>query len=203
MAGIGEVDFRQIPGKANEIQQLGGQLNSELSSAWNSVNELRGTWHGLRYNELISYFNKVTDDVNKMIKLVVNEIPEALGRVASNYAKAEQTSVAPVGTASITPIPTLSDSDTSTMAFQSAEAANVRALVNKNFSNSEGYMNDIESTFRSITWQSDAKNAFENRISALKSQIVEALNTINSQFTKLMQQSQSDIEGAEKANTVD
>ena len=57
MASISEVNYEEIPGKANEIQQQGTQLNAELSSAWNSVNELRSTWHGLRYNTLISYFN--------------------------------------------------------------------------------------------------------------------------------------------------
>ena len=203
MANIMDVDFRQIPGKANQIQQLGLQLNAELTSAWNSVDELRASWHGLRYNELISYFNKTTETLNKMVKLAVNEIPEALGTVATNYARAEGTSVAAVSPASVTAIQTLADSDTSTMAYTSSEAANVRTLVNNNFSKAEGYVNEIETTFASITWESEAKNAFQQRLSSLKSQMIDAITNINTQFTKLMQASQADIEGAESANTID
>lgn len=203
MANIREVNYQEIPGKASQIQQQGGQLNLELSNAWNSVNNLRSTWHGLKYNTLISYFNKITDEVNELLKLVICEIPEALGTVAKNYALADGGSVASVGAGSVTAITTLSDSETVTMAYDSATASNTQSAVNKNFANAESYMNDIESTFSSINWESEAKDAFQKRFSSLKTQIVDALSNINTQFTNLMQQAQADIEGAETANTVD
>lgn len=202
MASISEVNYEEIPGKANEIQQLGTQLNAELSSAWNSVNELRSSWHGLRYNTLISYFNNITDSVNQLLKLVICEIPESLGTVARNYAAADGTTVPAVGAGSITMIETLSDSDTSSLAYNSGTASEVQSAVNGNISNAEDFMNSIESTFTSINWQSEASEAFRQKFTSLKSQIVDALTNINSQFTNLMQEAQSDIEGAESANTV-
>lgn len=202
MASISEVNYEEIPGKANEIQQQGTQLNAELSSAWNSVNELRSTWHGLRYNTLISYFNNITDSVNQLLKLVICEIPETLGTVARNYAAADGSSVAAVGAGSVTMIETLSDSDTSTMAYNSGNASDVQSAVNGNISNAEDYMNSIESIFTGINWQSEASEIFRQKFASLKSQIVDALTNINTQFTNLMQAAQSDIEGAESANTV-
>lgn len=203
MANIMEVNYQEIPGKANQIQQLGEQLNSEVTTAWNNVNDLRGTWHGTRYNVLISYFNKATDSINAILRMVIDEIPTALGTVAMNYAKADGQSVASVGAGNITAIQTLADSDTSTMAYQSSAAAAVQSQVNTNFSNAEKCMNDIETTFASITWESEAKRAFQERFSSLKAQIIDELNEINKQFTALMQASQADIEGAETANTVE
>lgn len=202
MADIRSVNYEQIPGKANEIQGQGRQLNSELSNAWNSVNDLRSTWHGKRYNTLISYFNNITDEVNSMLKLVICEIPEALGTVAKNYAMADGGSVAAVGAGTVNAISTMGDSDTTTMAYNSSNASDVQSSVSTNFSTAESLMNDIESTFASIDWESEAKNAFQQRISSLKGQITEALENIRTQFTTLMQESQSDIEGAESANTV-
>lgn len=202
MASISEVNYEEIPGKANEIQQQGTQLNAELSSAWNSVNELRSTWHGLRYNTLISYFNNITDSVNQLLKLVICEIPETLGTVARNYAAADGSSVAAVGAGSVTMIETLSDSDTSTMAYNSGNASDVQSAVNGNISNAEDYMNSIESIFTGINWQSEASEIFRQKFASLKSQIVDALTNINTQFTNLMQAAQADIEGAESANTV-
>lgn len=202
MASISEVNYEEIPGKANEIQQQGTQLNAELSSAWNSVNELRSTWHGLRYNTLISYFNNITDSVNQLLKLVICEIPETLGTVAKNYAAADGSSVAAVGAGSVTMVETLSDSDTSTMAYNSGNASDVQSAVNGNISNAEDYMNSIESIFAGINWQSEASEAFSQKFAKLKAQIVDALTNISTQFTNLMQAAQSDIEGAESANTV-
>ena len=202
MASISEVNYEEIPGKANEIQQQGTQLNAELSSAWNSVNELRSTWHGLRYNTLISYFNNITDSVNQLLKLVICEITETLGTVARNYAAADGSSVAAVGAGSVTMIETLSDSDTSTMAYNSGNASDVQSAVNGNISNAEDYMNSIESIFTGINWQSEASEIFRQKFASLKSQIVDALTNINTQFTNLMQAAQADIEGAESANTV-
>ena len=202
MANINEVNYEEIPGKANEMQQEGVQLNAELSAAWNRVNDLRSTWHGLRYNTLISYFNNITDEVNELLDLVICKIPETLGIVAKNYASVEGTSVAAVGAGSVTMIETLSESDTSTMAYNSGNASDVQSTVSSNFSNAENYMNSIESIFSSINWESDASETFRQKFKSLKSQIIDALTNINTQFTNLMQAAQTDIESAESANTI-
>ena len=137
MAKITEVNYQEIPGKANSIQSEGRALNTELSTAWNSVNDLRSTWHGLKYNTLISYFNSITNEVNELLKMVIVQIPDALGTVAKNYALADGGSVPTVEIGSVTLITTLSDSDTTTMAYDSSTAAEVQSTVSNNFSNAK------------------------------------------------------------------
>ena len=64
-------------------------------------------------------------------------------------------------------------------------------------------MDTIESIFNGINWNSEAKDAFQSKFSSLKSQIISALDNINTQYTNLMQAAKADIEGAESANTVE
>ena len=60
----------------------------------------------------------------------------------------------------------------------------------------------IESEYNRVDWQSEASESFKARFAQLKSDILASFDNINNQFTKLMTQTQQDIEATEKANTV-
>ena len=53
-----------------------------------------------------------------------------------------------------------------------------------------------------IKWQSEASEAFKARFMKLKKNIVDAFDSIENSFTKLMQQTLDDIQATENANTV-
>ena len=63
-------------------------------------------------------------------------------------------------------------------------------------------MSKIESIYAKITWESEAAEAFRAKFTALKNEIITSFENINTQFKKLMEQAEQDIENAEKANTV-
>ena len=46
-----EVNYKEMPAKATQMQNLGRSLNGELSAAWTSVNDLRSTWYGVTPEE--------------------------------------------------------------------------------------------------------------------------------------------------------
>ncbi len=197
-----EVNYLEMPGKAVQMQGLGKQLNSEMSKAWSSVNELRSTWHGVRYNSLIALFNNVTDSVNKILKLVVSTIPDQLGTIAKNYSIVDGSSCPNVEPASVTAIEKIENSDTKTMSFEQSAAASVKESVTSNLNNAKGFMENIVSVFNTVDWVSEARDSYQSQLDSLKGEIVNAINTINTQFSTLMSEAENDMKAVENANNV-
>lgn len=197
-----EVNYLEMPGKAVQMQGLGKQLNSEMSKAWSSVNGLRSTWHGVRYNSLIALFNNVTDSVNKILKLVVSTIPDQLGTIAKNYSIVDGSSCPNVEPASVTAIEKIENSDTKTMSFDQSAAASVKESVTSNLNNAKGFMENIVSVFNTVDWVSEARDSYQSQLDSLKGEIVNAINTINTQFSTLMSEAENDMKAVENANNV-
>ncbi len=197
-----EVNYKEMPGKAVQMQGLGRQLNGELSSAWTSVNELRSTWHGVRYNSLIMLFNKVTGSVNKILSLVVSTIPDQLGTIARNYSIVDGDPCANVEPASPTAIEAIENSDTSSMSYDPATALSVKESVTKNLSNAKGYMENIVTVFNTVDWVSEARSNYQSQLETLKGEIVAAIDGINTQFSTLMSEAENDMKAVENANNV-
>ena len=197
-----EVNYKEMPGKAIQMQGLGRQLNGELSSAWSNVNGLRSTWHGVRYNSLIALFNNVTASVNKILTLVVSTIPDQLGTIARNYSIVDGDVCAPVEAASPTAIESIENSDTSSMSYDPATALSVKESVMKNLNNAKGYMDNIVSVFNTVSWVSEARTNYQAQLETLKSEIVAAIDGINNQFTTLMNEAETDMKAVENANNV-
>ncbi len=197
-----EVDYRAMKAKAIEIRELGTSLNGEFSAAWESVNGLRATWYGVRYNTLISFFNKTTDAVNGILTLVVCTIPEQLGTIAKNYSIVDGDPISIVEPGPITPIEKLVDSSPARMAFDQGTAESVKNGVIANFGSAIDYMEKILNTFNSVDWVSEARNNYQAKLVGLKGEIVGAIETIKSQFTTTMEEAATDMQNAENANNV-
>ena len=203
MAKIQVVDYEDIPSKASQMRSEGQTLNSELTTAYQSIENMHANWYGVRYNELVELFNEMVEDLNEMLQLVVTDVPVALETVANNYSQADTgsnvTSVDSTGPNKISTIAVQSDTG---MRFITSEVESVQSSVSTNFTNSVTQMNSIESIFNQITWESEAADAFKSKFNSLKSSIVSSFENINEQFKTLMTQAQEDIENAETANTV-
>ena len=63
-------------------------------------------------------------------------------------------------------------------------------------------MDDIQRTFASTPWESDASEKYSATLTNLKNEIVESFDNIKSQFTNLMNQTLSAIQAAETGNTL-
>ena len=203
MANIIKVDYEAIPRQAMSMRTNGKEINTELTNAYKSVENMHNSWYGQRYNALVQEFNKIIPSINELLELVVDQIPYTLETVANNYALADKgagvTKAAKETPQKLANLPVPNDVG---MKFVTAEVASVQNSVTKNFQNAAEKMNVIESEFAKITWQSEAADAFRARFKKLKGDIVTSFENLNTQFTKLMNQTKDDIQKTENANTV-
>ena len=204
MPKISNVDYEAIPGQARQMRSYGQDLNTEITNAYKSIENMHNAWYGKRYAELVKGFNKMVTDINELLKLVVEEIPYSLETVANNYSQADQgkntVSANKTAPKKVTQLDT--HSGDVGLKFMSTEVTSVKNSVSANFSNAKAKMNSIESEYNKIKWQSEAATAFRTKFTKLKQKITNSFDEIEKQFTKLMSQAESDMEKTEKANTV-
>lgn len=203
MAKIDHVDYEAMPRQAKAMREYALELNNELRTAYSNVGEMHNSWYGVRYNELVKDFNELIPQVNDLLKLVVAEIPFAVETIANNYAQADKgqnvTSAEETSANNIENLPITNDVG---MRFMTAEVANTQRSVSEKFDASKELMNKIEAEYNRVEWQSEASESFKARFNKLKNDILMAFDNINNEFSKLMTQTQQDIETTEKANTV-
>ena len=203
MAKIQSVDYEAIPAQAKEMRAYGKQLNSEMTKAYISIAEMHDSWYGRRYNELVKMFNNLIPQLNDMLELVVTEIPYALETIANNYSRADRgVNVTAVSNEAPNKITNLTLSNEVGMRFLTSNVVTVQKNISTNFTNAKDQMDKIEVAYRKIQWQSEASEAFKIKFTKLKNEIVKSFEDLNTHFTRLMQQTQQDIESAESANNV-
>ena len=203
MARIDHVDYEAMPRQAKAMREYALELNSELRAAYTNIGEMHNSWYGVRYNELVKDFNELIPQINDLLKLVVTEIPFAVETVANNYAQADKgqnvTSAEETSANNIENLPITNDVG---MRFMTSDVANTQRNVSAKFDSSKELMNKIESEYNRVDWQSEASESFKARFEKLKNDILSAFDNINNEFSKLMTQTQEDIENTEKSNTI-
>jgi len=203
MALIENVDYEAIPAKAKEMREHGKELNGEMTKAYATIAEMHSVWFGDRYNELVKAFNNMIPSLNEMLTLVVTEFPFALETIANNYSQADRgqnvTVASNEGPNKLSEIAITEDVG---MKFLTADVQNAQGEVSTNFVNARDLMDKIETVYSTIAWKSEASDAFKSKFTKLKNSIVTSFEETNTQFKKLMDQTQQDVENAEKANTV-
>ena len=202
MANITSVDYESIPGKTQQMKEIGQTLMNEIQGAYTDVENMHSVWYGKRYNELLGDFNNLVPKVNELIDLVWGEIPYTLEIVANNYAKADGVSIQAADRANPTKITELAIPSDTGMRFESSSVLSVRDSVVGKFNNAKNEMDQFQTVYREINWESDAARVFEGRFASLKSQVVEAFNTISNSFQRLMTETEEDIQSTETNNTV-
>ena len=203
MAQIMNVDYEAMPNQAKQMREYAKELNSTLKVAYSNVQEMHNSWYGMRYNELVKDFNELSPKLNKLLDLVVKEIPFALETIANNYAQADRgqnvTSAEETVPNIIEELPIMNDVG---MRFITNDVANTQRIISEKFEASKDLMNKIEAEYAKVQWQSEASDSFKSRFAQLKSEIMASFDNINTQFVNLMNQTQQDIETTEKAYTV-
>ena len=203
MARIDHVDYEAMPRQAKAMREYALELNSELRAAYTNIGEMHNSWYGVRYNELVKDFNELIPQINDLLTLVVTEIPFAVETVANNYAQADKgqnvTSAEETSANNIENLPITNDVG---MRFMTSDVANTQRNVSAKFDSSKELMNKIESEYNRVDWQSEASESFKARFEKLKNDILSAFDNINNEFSKLMTQTQEDIENTEKPHTL-
>ena len=203
MAKVEYVDYKDLAVKAKDIRSHAQTLNKELTTAYKSVIDMHKDWYGVRYNELAKDFNELAPAIDEILKITVTDIPFALETVANNFSQADSgtntTSAQQTQSVKMANIPTPNDVG---MRFLTTEVTTTKENVKKNFKNAVSELNTIESIYNKASWKSESAEAFRARFTKLKTKITNEIETINSQFDRLMKQTLDDIQTTENKNTV-
>ena len=138
-----------------------------------------------------------------MLELVVAEIPYTLETIANNYSQADRgQNVTTASQENPNKLSNLAIYNDVGMKFLTNNVNAIQQSISTNFNNAKDQLDRIEVVYGKVQWRSEAAEAFKTRFTKLKRDIETSFENINTEFTKLMEQTQQDIDNAEKANTV-
>ena len=203
MAKIQSIDYNAIPPLARQMREHAKELNTQVTTAYQSVTNMRESWHGVRYNSLCAEFNKIIPNVNELLKLVVTEIPVALEVACNNYAQTDGVGkITAVSTEQPQPCPNIEPSTAVGLRFMEEAVAGVQGNVSKNFQTSVDLLNTIDGVYRRVEWSSEAGDVFRARFEKLKNNMIRSFDELNAQFANLMNGARGDMNKTETASTV-
>jgi len=204
MARISSVDYKEFPLKANKMRDTALQLNQEIVTSYTEISNMQSTcWHGARYNDLAKNCNEVIPDLEKLLRLVVTEIPFKLEQVANNYSLADTKSkMVAEREEPYTKVPVIPTSNETSMQFLTSEVAHVKSQVERSFTNVLNKLDEFESLFNSLNWESEAADRFRQEFLSLKKVTRNAIENIQKLFVTLMAKAGEEMQLAESSNTI-
>ena len=201
MANIRGARYSQIYGNAREIREHGREINKLMRNMYVEVRSLKRSWYGERYNKLVTLFNDLSKDINKILVLVVGRLPSTLETIANNYARVDTGSyIGRVNNVSPVKVSEITKSKQKGMRFVTSEVNSSKSKIEKMLDEMVSQMNQIETKFKSINWQSGASQSIKTSFEKTKNNIVNSINQIKTTFNKLVTEATAEIEAAENAN---
>lgn len=202
MAKIEYVDYVGLAAKAKEIRSHAEILNKHFTNAYKSVINMHKDWFGERYNDLGRDFNELAPSIDEILKITVTEIPFNLETVANNYSQANTgtniTSAQATHYVKMENVPTPNDTG---MRFMTQQVTLAKDGIKAMLKSAVTELDTIESTYNKISWQSEAADVFRTKFRMLKTKIKKEIETINTQFDRLMQETLDQMQITEDNNT--
>lgn len=204
MAVIRRVVYTDLPGQAKNLRETGRTINEKMVKLYESIGAMSSNWYGVRYNELVDAFNKMTVDFNSILELVYTKIPSTIETIAENYRRVDNPNspTFAVDTSSHNKLQDIRKSEQVGMKFESAQVESVKEECNSLLAQVLDYLNDVEGQIGRLSWESDASDAFRAEFDKLKRNIFESISNVKQQFDTSMAQTLQDMQSAETANTV-
>lgn len=208
MASI-EVDYKKIYdqtgsiGAPNTILGQADALNKQIINAYNNMTNMHAVWFGIRYNELATAFNNMIPEITTVLNYVVRDLPHNLKLIANNYSQADRGmncgAADVVSPKTIPEIPTPADVG---MRYQAEQVTEVKTMIENCFNNAVTAMQNIESLFNAVYWESEAAASFKSGLASNRSTIVNSFETIKQTFATKMAEAAADIQKAETSSNV-
>lgn len=203
MSRIRKVNYGEMAVQAKKIREDGKQLNDQIVKAYAYLSEMHEFWYGKRYNKLVMAFNNMVPQLNEMLSLVVYKLPYSLELISNNYSmvdrKQKETVEIDEEPNRIKEIEITNDPG---LRFLSDQVISIQQKISKCFEIAKDQMNEIEIEYKRILWESESADIFEEKFSEIKEKITAFFANINTEFKNLMQQTEDDLEKAEKINNV-
>lgn len=206
MTNIENVNYQTLANNAKVIREDAVLFNAKATSVYNKIKEMHSVWYGTQFEELVKKFQNIIPQLNNILDLVVGDIPYSLEMVANNYSQSDKginiTSAEKTMPIKIEDFPQYTEGQNNLMRCISGEVENYQTQITTNLDEIMAKMDDIQRTFASTPWESDASEKYSATLTNLKNEIVESFDNIKSQFTNLMNQTLSAIQAAETGNTL-
>ena len=203
MSRIRKVNYGEMAVQAKKIREDGKQLNDQIVKAYAYLSEMHEFWYGKRYNKLVMAFNNMVPQLNEMLSLVVYKLPYSLELISNNYSmvdrKQKETVEIDEEPNRIKEIEITNDPG---LRFLSDQVISIQQKISKCFEIAKDQMNEIEIEYKRILWESESADIFEEKYNEIKEKITAFFANINTEFKDLMQQTEDDLEKAEKINNV-
>ena len=203
MSRIRKVNYGEMAVQAKKIREDGKQLNDQIVKVYTYLSDMHEFWYGKRYNKLVMVFNNMVPQLNEMLSLVVYKLPYSLELISNNYSmvdrKQKETVEIDEEPNRIKEIEITNDPG---LRFLSDQVIGIQQKISKCFEIAKDQMNEIEIEYKRILWESESADIFEEKFSEIKEKITAFFANINTEFKNLMQQTEDDLEKAEKINNV-
>ncbi len=201
MASI-KVDYESFPAAVSQIRAKASDLNTNIVKSFKAIDETHSVWQGTRYNELVTKFSNITEDVNEILQLVVGDIPYTLEQIANNYIAADtETDAAQARKDEPTKV-SITIPGKEILFIDSSAVDPYKSQVQKSLEGAKEDMNSISNTVNNLTWEGQAADSYKSRLSELKTSLTTSFDDISNSFTELSRSAQDEFEEAERKNDV-
>lgn len=202
MPRIEVVDYNALQKSAVSIREGGTALMNGMQQAFTKIGGMSSAWYGKRYNMLVDEFNKVIPALNEISQLTMVDFPNALDKIAVNYARADMEDLPLNQSDASTKITEIAHSQAVGLRFVTSEVETVHSEIKTSFTNANSELESIESTCNSLPWTSEAQEAFVASFKNLKNQIHQSFENISNAFNTLVEGAKSDMSEVESTNTI-
>ncbi len=196
-------NFSNMEEVANEIRGKGRNVNESLREVYNIVNtKIREAWHGWGiYNDVIEPINEMVVNVNKMINLTTNIMPQALEGIVTNYRvggrTGGETKIGGNINDDVTAIEAEPVFDSDTKHYDSEQILNGKNQILEVLDNAITSMDEYQKSFNSVNWDGPTATTFQSTYDDLKASVNNALKEIQDQLDGIINAAKTDFDNVD------
>ena len=197
-----KIEYEGFPAEAREIREKASEVNDKICGIYKMFEEMNRSWRGKRYNDLAKQCNGVIGYFDKLLQLVVTQLPFELETVANNYSLADSGSKI-VGmpeqraVKKITQVPTPDPID---VYISIKDVEDYRTNIGMAFDNVNAMINQIDTRVKHLKWEGQAAGNYKAEINNLKDQIQKSVTEIRKAFSTKMNEAMEDMKLAETSS---
>ena len=185
-----------------KVQNSGFEMYKDIEKVRNLIQNMGTCWTGERYNSLVNEFNNMIQRLNKILKITCNSLPNALSKIGSNYAKADESSIAIFKGENRTYTINALSMQSKVLSFNASQVTQLQQNISQAFQDCISRADEIEQACYHIVWEGQAAKAFYSKIGKIKTSLSTSFEDIKQRINDYITQASAEMEVTELKNTV-